>query len=367
MKKKSSLLLFSFLLVLVLALVGCTKDEEAGTGTEEEGGTTTNSTGGSASTSSSILETVASRGKIIAGINDALPGFGYVDSDGKNTGFDIEFAKAIAAGVLGDAEAVEYRPLSAQERFTAVQTGEVDVLIRNTTWTTNRDSEVGLNFAPVTFYDGQGIMVPADSGIDSLEDLEGARIGVETGTTTELNLADQMRAKGINFEAVVFDSADAVVAAYESGSIDAWTTDKSGLVSRQSIMQDPSAHKILTETISKEPLAPAVKGGDDKWFDAVTWIVFATIQAEEFGITSANVDDFLDDENPDIKRLLGTEGNLGEQLGLPADFGYQVIKQVGNYGEIYDRHLGPDTVFKLERGLNDLYTNGGLLYSAPFR
>lgn len=363
--KKSSLWVFSLLLVFVLALVGCTKDEEAGT--EKKDDSTTDTTATDTASATSVMETVLSRGKLVAGINDALPGFGYVGTDGKNAGFDIDFAKAIAAGVLGDAEAVEYRPLSAQERFTAVQTGEVDVLVRNTTWTTNRDSEVGLNFAPVTFYDGQGIMVPADSGIDSLEDLEGTRIGVETGTTTELNLADQMRARGINFEAVVFDSADAVVAAYEAGSIDAWTTDKSGLVSRQSIMADPSAHKILAETISKEPLAPAVKGGDDKWFDAVTWIVFATIQAEEFGITSENVDDFLDDENPDIKRLLGTEGNLGEQLGLPADFGYQVIKQVGNYGEIYDRHLGPDTVFKLERGLNDLYTNGGLLYAAPFR
>lgn len=365
MKKKSSLWVFSLLLVFVLALVGCTKDEEAGT--EKTDDSTTDTTATDTASATSVMETVLSRGKLVAGINDALPGFGYVGTDGKNAGFDIDFAKAIAAGVLGDAEAVEYRPLSAQERFTAVQTGEVDVLVRNTTWTTNRDSEVGLNFAPVTFYDGQGIMVPADSGIDSLEDLEGTRIGVETGTTTELNLADQMRARGINFEAVVFDSADAVVAAYEAGSIDAWTTDKSGLVSRQSIMADPAAHKILAETISKEPLAPAVKGGDDKWFDAVTWIVFATIQAEEFGITSENVDDFLDDENPDIKRLLGTEGNLGEQLGLPADFGYQVIKQVGNYGEIYDRHLGPDTVFKLERGLNDLYTNGGLLYAAPFR
>lgn len=365
MKKRSSLWVFCLLLVFVLALVGCTKDEEAGT--EKKDDTTTDTTATDTASATSVMETVLSRGKLVAGINDALPGFGYVGTDGKNAGFDIDFAKAIAAGVLGDAEAVEYRPLSAQERFTAVQTGEVDVLVRNTTWTTNRDSEVGLNFAPVTFYDGQGIMVPADSGINSLEDLEGTRIGVETGTTTELNLADQMRARGINFEAVVFDSADAVVAAYEAGSIDAWTTDKSGLVSRQSIMADPAAHKILSETISKEPLAPAVKGGDDKWFDAVTWIVFATIQAEEFGITSENVDDFLDDENPDIKRLLGTEGNLGEQLGLPADFGYQVIKQVGNYGEIYDRHLGPDTVFKLDRGLNDLYTNGGLLYAAPFR
>jgi general L-amino acid transport system substrate-binding protein len=361
--KLQSKLMLSMILVVVLALAGCTSKES---GTEEKpadtktGGDSTEQTG-------SVLDKVLSAKKVIAGVNDTLPGFGYVGTDGKNTGFDVDFARVIAAGVLGDAEAIEFRPLSAQERFTAVQTGEVDLLVRNTTWTTNRDSEVGLNFAPVTFYDGQGIMVAADSGIDSLEDLEGTRIGVETGTTTELNLADQMRARGINFEAVIFDNADALVAAYEAGSVDAWTTDKSGLVSRQSIMTEPTAHKILKENLSKEPLGPAVKGGDDKWYDAVTWIVFATIQAEEFGITSKNVDDFLTSDNPEIKRLLGTEGNLGEQLGLPKDFAYQVIKQVGNYGEIYDRHLGPDTIFKLDRGQNDLYTNGGLLYSPPFR
>ncbi|WP_010651493.1 amino acid ABC transporter substrate-binding protein [Oceanobacillus massiliensis] len=344
--------LFGFLMIFVLFLAACTEDEGAEAESEDE---------------SSALDTVVDRGTVIAGINDTLPGFGYVGSDGENTGFDIDFAKAIAAGVLGDAEAVEFRPLSAQERFTALQTGEVDVLIRNTTWTTNRDTEVGLNFAPITFYDGQGIMVPADSGIESLEDLEGTRIGVETGTTTELNLADQMRARGINFEAVVFDNADAVVAAYESGSVDAWTTDKSGLVSRQSIMEDPEAHQILSESLSKEPLGPSVREGDDTWYDIVTWITLATIQAEEFGITSENVDEFLENENPEIMRLLGTEGNLGEQLGIPNDFAYQVIKQVGNYGEIYNRHLGPDTIFKLDRGLNDIYTNGGILYSPPFR
>jgi general L-amino acid transport system substrate-binding protein len=360
--KKSLTLLLSIFMVAVLALAGCSS-EEAGTETPAED--TTGET--PAASGESLLDTIKSKGKLMAGVNDTLPGFGYVGTDGKNTGFDIDFAKAIAAGILGDSEAIEFRPLSAQERFTAVQTGEVDVLVRNTTWTTNRDTEVGLNFAPVTFYDGQGLMVPVDSGINSIADLEGARIGVETGTTTELNLADQMRAAGVNYEAVVFDNADAVVAAYESGSIDAWTTDKSGLVSRQSIMADPSAHKILEENLSKEPLGPSVKGGDDKLYDAVTWIVFATIQAEEFGITSANVDEFLSSDNPEIKRLLGTEGNLGEQLGLANDFAYQVIKQVGNYGEIYDRHLGADSVFKLDRGLNALYTDGGILYSPPFR
>jgi len=355
--KKSFSLTLSILLVLVLALAGCSSK----TGSDEDGSS------GETSNSSSLLDTIKERGTLKAGINDALPGFGYIGSDGENTGFDVDFAKAVAAGVLGDATKIEFRPLSATDRFTAVQSGEVDVLVRNTTWTTNRDAEVGLSFAPVIFYDGQGIMVPKDSNIKTLQDLEGKTIGVETGTTTELNLADQMKAAGVNYTAQTFDNADAVIAAYEQGSIDAWTTDKSGLVSRQSTLQDPDAHIILEETLSKEPLAPAVKDGDEKWADAVTWIVFATIQAEEFGITSQNVDDFLTSENPEIQRLLGVEGNLGEQLGLSNDFAYQVIKQVGNYGEIYDRNLGPDTVFKLERTQNALYSDGGLLYSIPFR
>jgi len=318
-------------------------------------------------TSGETLSAVRDRGELNAGVNDQLPGFGYVDSDGNYTGFDIDFAKAIAAGVLGDAEAVNYRPLSAQERFTAVQTGEVDVLLRNTTWTASRDTEVGLNFAPVTFYDGQGMMVGADSGVSSLEDLEGMIIGVETGTTTELNLADQMEALGVSYETQTFDDRDALIAAYESGSVDAWTTDRSGLVSAFAVLDDPDAHVILEDTLSKEPLAPAVLHGDDQWKDVVSWIVFALIQAEEFGITQDNVDDFLDSDNPDIRRLLGVEDDIGGFLGLESDFAYQAILQVGNYGEIYDRHLGPDTQFDLPRGMNGLYQDGGLHYSMPFR
>ncbi|MGP7819155.1 amino acid ABC transporter substrate-binding protein [Niallia sp. 01092] len=355
--KKTLSLLFSVMLVLVLALTGCSSKTD-GDGKNADS---------KSSSKKSMLDTVKERGTLKAGVNDALPGFGYIGSDGKNTGFDVDFARAVAAGVLGDANKVEFRPLSANERFTAVQSKEVDVLIRNTTWTTNRDAEVGLSFATVTFYDGQGIMVPKDSGIKTLKDLEGKTIGVETGTTTELNLADQMKAAGVNYKAQTFDNADAVIAAYESGSIDAWTTDKSGLVSRQSVLKDPDSHMILDATLSKEPLAPAVLDNDEKWKDAVSWIVYATIQAEEFGITSKNVDDFKSSDNPEIKRLLGEEGNLGEQLGLSKDFAYQVIKQVGNYGEIYDRNLGPDTAFKLERGQNALYKDGGLLYSIPFR
>lgn len=356
MKKK---MLYFIGIATVLILTACGGDTTD---------TDTDTSGGNETASGSLLNTIIERGTLRAGVNDALPGFGYVDSEGNNTGFDVDFARAIAAGVLGDAEAIEFRPLSATDRFTAVQTGEVDVLVRNTTWTTNRDSEVGLSFAPVTFYDGQGIMVPADSGIETLEDLEGTTIGVETGTTTELNLADQMAAAGVTYTTQTYDNADAVIAAYESGAIDAWTTDRSGLVSRQSTLQDPEAHIILEQTLSKEPLAPATIDNDEAWSDAVAWIIYATIQAEEFGITSENVDEFLDSEDPEIQRLLGVEGtNLGEQLGLPNDFGYQVISQVGNYGEIYDNNLGPDTIFDLDRGMNALYQDGGLHYSMPFR
>lgn len=313
------------------------------------------------------LNAVLDRGEVIVGVNDQLPGFGYVDSDGEYSGFDIDFARAIAAGVLGDADAVDYRPTSAQERFTVVQTGEVDVLVRNTTWTTSRDSDIGLSFAPVTFYDGQGVMVPTDAGVEALEDLSGMTIGVETGTTTEQNLADHITARDIDLEVQTYDDRDAIIAAYESGAIDAWTTDRSGLASAFVVLDSPDDHVILEETLSKEPLAPSVLHGDDQWKDAITWIIFATIQAEEFGITSENVDEFLDSEDPDIQRMLGVEENLGEQLGLPEDFAYQVISQVGNYGEIYDRHLGPDTELDLPRGLNDLQENGGLHYSMPFR
>ncbi|WP_445488623.1 transporter substrate-binding domain-containing protein [Niallia sp. 03133] len=355
--KKSLSLLFSVMLVLVLALTGCSSKSSSD-----------GKNNGAKSSAKSMLETVKQRGTLKAGVNDALPGFGYIGSDGKNTGFDVDIARAIAAGVLGDANKIEFRPLSATERFTAVQSKEVDVLVRNTTWTTNRDAEVGLSFAPVTFYDGQGIMVPKDSGIKTLKDLEGKTIGVETGTTTELNLADQMKAAGVNYKAQTFDNADAVIAAYESGSIDAWTTDKSGLVSRQSTLKNPDSHVILDATLSKEPLAAAVLDNDEKWKDAVSWIVYALIQAEEFGITSKNVDEFKNSDNPEIQRLLGEkDNNLGEQLGLSNDFAYQVIKQVGNYGEIYERNLGPDTPFKLKRGQNALYKDGGLLYSIPFR
>ncbi|OEF99959.1 amino acid ABC transporter substrate-binding protein [Vulcanibacillus modesticaldus] len=370
MKKKSILLLLlGLILVFSFALTGCGSKEtnDQPTTTNSSDSSDASSANSSAPTKISTLEKVKNRGKVIVGVNGKLPGFGYVDSNGKYTGFDVDFARALAAAIFNDPDAVEFRPLSAQERFTALQTGEIDVLIRNTTWTISRDTQLGTNFAPTTFYDGQGIMVRKDSGINSLKDLEGARIGVETGTTTELNLADQFRKLGIKYEPVVFEDSNAMVAAYEKGSLDAWTTDKSGLVSRQSTLSDPSAHKILKETLSKEPLGPVVLHGDDQWFDIVKWVVFATIEAEELGITQDNIDSFMNSDDPVVRRFLGVDGDLGEQLGLTKDFAVRVIKAVGNYGEIYNRHLGPDTIFNMDRGLNDLWTNGGLLYSPPFR
>ncbi|RRR75407.1 MAG: transporter substrate-binding domain-containing protein [Candidatus Viridilinea halotolerans] len=313
------------------------------------------------------LQTIISRGTLICGANQVLPGFGNVDAAGEFSGFDVDFCRAVAAAIFDDPTKVEFRPLTAAERFTAVQTGEVDVLIRNTTHTLSRDGSVGLDFAPITFYDGQGMMVRIADGISTIEDMAGARVCVQTGTTTELNLADNFRARGLDFEAVVFQDADATFAAYDSGQCDGFTTDKSGLVSYQTKANDPTEHMILDVTMSKEPLGPSVLQGDAQWADAVTWIVFATFEAEELGITSANIDTFLASEEPTIRRFVGAEGELGQGIGLPNDFAARVIRHVGNYEEIYNRNLGPDTPFNLPRGQNALYTDGGLLYSPPFR
>ncbi len=314
------------------------------------------------------LETVRSNGVLRCGGNQAVPGFGYLNPDTNEfEGFDIDFCRAVAAAALGDATAVEIRPTTANERFPVLQTGEVDVLIRNTTWTISRDTSLGFDFAPTTFYDGQGMMVRIEDGINSLADLEGGTVCVQSGTTTELNLADVFRAQGINYEPLVFEDADGTREAYDQGQCDGFTTDKSGLVSQQILLADPTAHTILEETMSKEPLGPLVRHGDDNWFDIVKWTVFCTIQAEELGINQENVDTFLGGDDPVIQNLLGETGDLGLALSLEADFCYQVIKQVGNYADIYNRNLGPDTPFNLPRGLNNLYTEGGILYAMPFR
>lgn len=313
------------------------------------------------------LEKVKSRGQLICGVNDQLAGFGSVSSAGEYTGFDVDFCKAIAAAVFGDGSKVQYRPLSAQERFTAVQTGEVDVLIRNTTWTTTRDSSVGLDFAPVTFYDGQGMMVRTSDNITKLEDMEGASICVQSGTTTEQNLADNFRARNLNYTPVVFETNDQTVAAYDEGRCDGFTTDKSGLASSRLKLQQPNEHVILDVTMSKEPLAPSVLQGDPQWSDIVSWVAYGLFSAEEYEITQANVDSFASSEDPNIRRLLGAEGELGIGLGLENDFMVDVVKAVGNYGEIYNRHLGPETQINIPRGPNGQYTDGGLIYAPPFR
>jgi general L-amino acid transport system substrate-binding protein len=262
---------------------------------------------------------------------------------------------------------VQYRPLTAQERFTAVQSREVDVLLRNTTWTLTRDTANGLDFGPPNFYDGQGIMVRTSDNLASLDQLNGATICVQSGTTTELNLADAFRAQNLQFTPAVFEDANGTFAAYDAGQCDAVTTDKSGLASRRLSLENPNDHVILDVTLSKEPLAPSVLQGDAQWKDIVTWVVYGLMNAEEFGVTQANIDSQLTSEDPNVRRLLGAEGELGAALGLENDFMVDVIRAVGNYGEIYNRHLGPDTPVNIPRGPNALYTDGGLIYGIPFR
>jgi len=314
------------------------------------------------------LKAVQARGKLVCGVNAQVPGFGYVDSAGNYSGFDVDYCRALAAAIFGDATKVEFRAVSAKERFTALQSGEIDVLSRNTTWSLTRDTELGGNFVHTTFYDGQGMMVKADSGITSLKDLDGGTICVQTGTTTELNLADVMAAEGIAYTPAVFEDADSTFAAYTEGRCDAVTTDKSGLVARRAVLADPANHNILDVTMSKEPLGPMVRHGDDQWFDIAQWTVFALFTGEEYGINSGNVDQMKTSAtNPEIKRFFGLEGDMGLKLGLSNDWAYNIIKQVGNYEEVYNRNLGPDTPTYIPRGYNSLYTNGGLLYAPPVR
>ncbi|GAB4437089.1 MAG: amino acid ABC transporter substrate-binding protein [Anaerolineae bacterium] len=312
-----------------------------------------------------ILQRVLDRGTLICGVNSTVPGFGFINDAGEASGFDVDFCHAIAAGVLGDANAVQFVPLTAAERFTAVQTGAVDVLIRNTTHTLTRDTENGMDFGPVTFYDGQGLMVRVADGFASIDDLGGAAICVLAGTTTELNLADKMAARGLEYEPVVYDTSDATLRALEEGRCDALTSDKSQLAGLRSAASDPSLYTILADTLSKEPLGPVYLQGDPQWADVVNWITWGTMQAEEFGITSQNIDDFMDSENPEIRRFLGLEEELGAKLGLSNDFMVNVISQVGNYAEIYERNLFP---IGLEvRGLNALWTEGGAHYPPAWR
>ena len=319
-----------------------------------------------------LLQEVQDRGTLRCGVNDAVPGFGFTGEGGEPEGFDIDFCKVVAAAVLGDAEAVEYTPLSAEQRFTALQSGEIDVLIRNTTYTASRDGTEGARFLHTTFYDGQGMMVRTESGHTTLEDLAGETICVLSGTTTELNLESQFQARGIDYTPLAFEETDPLQAAFVEERCGAWTSDKSQLAGIRSAWPEgqggPEALTIMDETMSKEPLGPVVADGDDAWADAVNWAVYATIQAEEFGLTSDNIGE--GSEDPEIQRFLG-EAVEGEPfdagLGLPDDFAVQVVTQVGNYGEIYDRNVGPGSALELPRDFNALWTDGGLQFAPPYR
>ena len=313
------------------------------------------------------LAAVQDRGVLNCGVSGSLLAFSFPDEAGEMQGFDADYCRAVAAAALGDSEAVEFRSSNASERFPILQSGEIDVLIRNTTWTVSRDTSLGFNFAPTTFYDGQGMIVRKASGITDLAGLDGGTVCVNAGTTTEKNLADVFRAQGIDYEAVVFAETSDVRQAYDDGRCDGWTTDKSGLVANSQLLATPEDHVILDVTMSKEPLGPLTRHGDDNWFDIVKWTVNCTIEAEELGINSENVDSFLGGDNPVVQNLLGETSDLAQAMGLNNDFCYQVISQVGNYAEIYDRALGPDTPYNLARGVNALWTDGGLLYAPPYR
>ena len=315
------------------------------------------------------LDAVLEKGFIQCGVSTGLPGFSNPDSEGNWSGMDVDICRAVAAAMFGDADAVQYTPLSAQQRFTALQSGEIDILSRNTTWTLTRDSSLGLNFGPTTFYDGQGFMVLVELGVESALELDGASVCVQSGTTTELNLADYFRANGMEFEPVVIESFDEVTGAYFAGRCDVFTTDTSQLASiRSSLAPTPADHVILPEVISKEPLGPLVRHGDDEFFDIMKWVVFAVIEAEEKGINSENVESIRDTStDPGIRRLLGVDPGMGENIGLGEDWAYNAIALVGNYGEIFDRNVGPDTPLGLERGINAQWTDGGLIYAPPIR
>lgn len=313
----------------------------------------------------SRLTTIKQRGKLICGVNGQLPGFSFVNEQGEYSGMDVDICRAIAAALFDDPTKVEYRALSTQERFTALQSGEVDILSRNTTYTISRDTSVGLEFAPTTFYDGQGMMVSKASGIKDLEGMKGKTICVQAGTTTELNLGDQMRKRGVAYTPVVFDDPDAMYAAYQQGRCQGATSDRSQLSSRRTAFPKPDHHIVLDTVLSKEPLGVAVVNGDSAWSDVVKWSIYALMEAEELGITSKNISTLANSQDPSIKRFLGTEGELGTDMGLSNDFAARIVKHVGNYEEIYDRNI--TTSLDLERGLNELWTKGGLLFSPPFR
>jgi general L-amino acid transport system substrate-binding protein len=314
------------------------------------------------------LDAVKKKGFVQCGVSTGLAGFSNPDDAGNWSGIDVDVCRGVAAALFGDAQAVKFTPLTSKERFTALQSGEIDVLSRNTTWTLQRDTSLGLDFTGVTYYDGQGFMVPKSLGVKSALELDGASVCVQTGTTTELNLADYFRANNMSFSPVNFERPDEARTAYEQGRCDVYTTDKSGLYAQRTGLSNPADHIILPETISKEPLGPVVRHGDNEWADVVRWTLYAMVQAEDLGVSSANVDDKkASSTNPEVRRLLGVEDEMGKDLGVPADWGYQIVKQVGNYGEMFERNVGMSTPLKIDRGLNAQWKDGGLQYAMPIR
>ena len=316
---------------------------------------------------SPTLEKVRKNGFLRCGVSEGLPGFSQPDNKGEWTGMDVDFCRAIASAIFNDPKKVRFTPASAKVRFTALQAGEFDVLSRNTTWTISRDVQLGLEFIGVIYYDGQGFMVPKKLNVTSAKKLNGANICTNTGTTTELNLADYFRSSNLKYKVIAFEKNNEVIAAYDAGRCDAYTTDASGLYAERLKLKNPDDHIILPEIISKEPLGPVVNQGDPQWADLVRWTLFALINAEELGVTSKNVDQMLKSPNPEIRRLLGVEGAFGEPMGLTKDWAARIIKNVGNYGEVFERNVGQGSPLKIKRGLNALWNQGGLQYAPPVR
>ncbi len=322
---------------------------------------------GSSAASAQTLKTVKDRGSLVCGVSQGIPGFSSPDDKGNWTGLDVDLCRAIAAAISNDPSKTKFVPLSAKDRFTALQSGEIDVLTRNSTWSLSRDASLGLNFTGVNYYDGQGFIVRKALKVNSALELNGATVCTQTGTTTELNLADYFRANNMKYEVIAFASADEAVKAYESGRCDAFTTDVSQLYAERLEFAAASDHVILPEIISKEPLSPAVRHGDDQWFDIVKWVHFAMLDAEELGVSSKTLAEAMKSPQPEIKRLLGLEGAYGEQLGLTKDWAVRIIKQVGHYGEIFERNVGSGSKLGIARGLNRLWTKGGIQYAPPIR
>ena len=317
--------------------------------------------------SADTLDQVIKKDVLNCGISTGLTGFSATDSEGTWKGLDVTLCQSVAAAVLGDASKVKYIPLTAKERFTALQSGEIDVLSRNTTWTQTRDTSLGLNFAGVNYYDGQGFLVNKKLGVTSAKDLDGATFCIQAGTTTEMNLTDYFKANKMDYKAVTYDTSAQTIDGFKKGRCDAVTSDSSQLYSLKLKMDDPTSVMVLPEIISKEPLGPVVRQGDDKWFNIVKWTMFATLEAEELGVTKANVKTELKSTNPGIQRLLGVSGKMGENLGLDAKWAYNIVSQVGNYGEIFERTVGKDSPLQIDRGINKLWKDGGLMYSMPIR